>query len=131
MHPKYLVILFPLMILAFASCDRSSPAGSANPANPASTASTKMPQTRHISVIVGPDGFSPNEVSIAKGESVMLMFKRTVEKTCATAVEFPELKIKKDLPLNQDVAIDVPTGESRTLTFQCGMGMYKSKVVIQ
>ncbi|MBS2012546.1 MAG: hypothetical protein JST00_06655 [Deltaproteobacteria bacterium] len=28
------------------------------------------------------------------------------------------------------VAISVPTDEEQTLTFQCGMGMYKSSVVV-
>lgn len=86
---------------------------------------------KHVSVIVGEDGFSPSQIHATKGEPLMLMFKRTAQKTCATAVEFPELKIKKELPLNQEVAIDIPTGQSRTLVFQCGMGMYKSSVVIQ
>ena len=44
---------------------------------------------------------------------------------------FPELSIKKDLPLKTAVSIVVPTGEARTLTFQCGMGMYKSKVLVK
>ena len=39
--------------------------------------------------------------------------------------------IKEPLPLGKSVAINVPTDNERTLTFQCGMGMYKSKVVVQ
>jgi hypothetical protein len=27
--------------------------------------------------------------------------------------------------------VHVPTDQARTLTFQCGMGMYKSSVIIQ
>jgi plastocyanin domain-containing protein len=46
-------------------------------------------------------------------------------------VVFPDLKLEKPLPLNTPVSIEVPTGQARTLTFQCGMGMYKSAVVIQ
>jgi plastocyanin domain-containing protein len=86
---------------------------------------------KHVMVTVTDDGFSPSEVKVSKGEPLMLMFKRTGEKTCATAVEFPELKMKKELPLNETVSVDIPTDESRTLTFQCGMGMFKSKIVVQ
>lgn len=115
---------------ALLACNKGSDGSSATTSSSAS-ASAPASKMNHVMVTVTDDGFSPSEVTVKKGEPTMLMFKRTAEKTCATAVEFPELKIKKDLPLNETVSIDVPTGESRTLTFQCGMGMYKSKLVIQ
>ena len=43
---------------------------------------------------------------------------------------FPQLDIKKALPKGQAVSINVPTDKEQTLTFQCGMGMYKSSVVV-
>ena len=84
-----------------------------------------------VAVTAGEDGFVPNSVSFKKGEPAKLVFTRTTDKTCATEVVFPELKITKPLPLNTPVTIDIATTEARTLTFQCGMGMYKSKVVVQ
>ena len=36
----------------------------------------------------------------------------------------------KDLPKNTPVKIDVPTDKEQKLTFQCGMAMYKSSVVV-
>jgi plastocyanin domain-containing protein len=106
--------------------EASTTQGGAASASPAAPAAQKK-----VAVVAGEDGFAPSEIKLAKGEAATLVFKRTSDKTCATAVDFPELKVKKDLPLNQEVAIEIPTGEARTLGFQCGMGMYKSKVVIQ
>ena len=60
-----------------------------------------------------------------------LEFTRTAEKTCADKVVFPDIGISKDLPLNTPVAINVPTDQARRLTFQCGMGMYRSAVLVQ
>lgn len=107
--------------------DKSAPAASAAPA-PSPLGEVKG---RQIAITAGAEGFKPNEVKVQKGEDVTLVFTRTTDDTCATAVEFPELKLKKDLPLKQPVAIVVPSGEARTLGFQCGMGMFKSKVLIQ
>ncbi|MGE5784566.1 MAG: cupredoxin domain-containing protein [Myxococcales bacterium] len=81
-------------------------------------------------ITVNDDGFSPNHVEVKHGQQTTLRFTRTSEKTCATEVAFPELKITKPLPLNQPVDIEIPSDQARTLTFTCGMGMYKSKVVV-
>ena len=88
------------------------------------------PGAKTVPITVGGDGFSPNYVSANKGEPLMLEFTRLSDKTCATKVVFPELGISKDLPLRSAVSVHVPTDRTRQLTFQCGMGMYKSSVVI-
>src|SRR5437016_751440 len=76
-------------------------------------------------------GFTPSAVTVKKDEKATLVFTRTSDDTCAKDVVFPELKIKKPLPLNEPVEVDVPTGAARTLAFTCGMGMFQSSVVVQ
>jgi hypothetical protein len=83
-----------------------------------------------VPVLAGSDGFKPSSVTFPKGSAGKLVFTRTTDDTCATEVVFPELNLKKALPKGQPVTIDVPTDKEQTLTFQCGMGMYKSSVVI-
>ncbi|HKY34905.1 MAG TPA: cupredoxin domain-containing protein [Polyangiaceae bacterium] len=82
-----------------------------------------------VRVAVTDKGFEPSTVPIGTGRR--LVFRRTSENTCATAVVFPDLKIEKELPRNQDVAVDLPASAKGEIGFQCGMGMYKSKVVAQ
>jgi plastocyanin domain-containing protein len=84
-----------------------------------------------VNIVANDKGFTPSSVDVRKGAATQLVFMRTTDETCAKQVVFPELKITKDLPLNVKVAIDVPVADARTLTFQCGMGMFKGKVVIQ
>jgi Cupredoxin-like domain len=86
---------------------------------------------KRVAIEANDKGFTPSSVTLTKGERTTLVFKRTSDGTCATEVVFPELKIEKKLPLNEAVAFEVPTDQSRTLGFQCGMGMYKSKIVVQ
>jgi len=122
-------LILALAVLAV-GCDKKTPEPPPAPAKAPEKASVPA-AGKQVAIAVGEDGFAPNEVKIAKGEETSLVFTRTSDKTCAKDVEFPELKVKKELPLNQPVAVMVPSGEARTITFQCGMGMYKSKVVIQ
>lgn len=82
-----------------------------------------------ITITVDDHGFQPSSIEVPKGQKTILEFRRTSDKTCATSVVFPELKIEKALPLNQTVAIELPANVSSPLTFQCGMGMYHGKVV--
>jgi plastocyanin domain-containing protein len=85
-------------------------------------------------VTVGEEGFAPNSLVLPKGaagSTVPITFVRTTDETCAKEVVFPDVGIKRALPLNTPVTIDVPADTSRTLTFQCGMAMYKGAMVVR
>jgi len=82
-------------------------------------------------VTVTDKGFSPTSLTLQRGEKGDIVFTRTSDETCATEVIFPELNVKESLPLKKPVTIKVPTENSRTFSFTCGMGMYKSQVVVR
>jgi plastocyanin domain-containing protein len=84
-------------------------------------------------VTAGEHGFSPPSLKLTQGgpgSHAAVTFVRTTEKTCATEVVFPELNVERKLPMNQVVSVEVPTDTARTLTFQCGMAMYKGALVV-
>ena len=68
---------------------------------------------------------------VTREASTALTFTRTSEKTCATAVVFASLNIKRDLPLNVPVTIDIPRPKRGELAFACGMNMVSGTVVVQ
>ncbi len=43
----------------------------------------------------------------------------------------PGAREERALPLGESVPVVIPVTTARTLTFQCGMGMFESTVVIQ
>ncbi len=110
---------------AAALVDRADAVESAPAAAPSQASELRVP------IVADGRGFSPNQVNVPRGTHTTLLFKRTTNETCATAVVFPALRIERELPLGQEVAVEVPTGERRTLVFQCGMGMYRSRLVVQ
>ena len=84
-----------------------------------------------IAITADERGFTPAAVETLHGSKLTLRFTRTTDGTCADKVVFPEAGIEQALPLKQPVDVIVPTDKPRTLSFQCGMGMFKSAVLIR
>jgi RND family efflux transporter MFP subunit len=83
-----------------------------------------------VKIVVNEKGFEPSEVKLKAGVAARLTFVRTTDKTCATEVVFPSLKIKRALPLNQPVDIDFTPARNIDASFACGMNMFKGAVVV-
>jgi plastocyanin domain-containing protein len=99
-----------------------------------SSADSSSAPTCPTCVTANEHGFVPSSLSLPKGapgSKTKVTFTRTSDQTCATEVVFPELGIKEKLPLNTPVALELPSDQPRTFTFQCGMGMYKGSLLIQ
>ena len=58
-------------------------------------------------------------------------FTRTTDEGCGQQLVFPEQNIKKDLPLNQPVAVDLTMPASGKVAFACGMDMYRGSIVAE
>ena len=108
---------------------RPVPAQRAEPAAPPPQTAPAQPKV--FDVTITKDGFVPSEITVPAGSPVRLRFTRQVEKTCATEVVFPALKITKPLPLGKPVVIDLPAQAAGRLSFACGMDMFKGQVVVR
>jgi plastocyanin domain-containing protein len=89
------------------------------------------PAPRVITVKVTAGDFQPSVVKVAKGESVRLKFIRIADPSCGTSVAIPSLKVKKELPLNQPVFVDVKADKNGEIAFTCGMGMMEGQIVVE
>jgi plastocyanin domain-containing protein len=84
-----------------------------------------------IKVSVDAAGYHPSEAKAKAGKPVRIEFTRTTDEGCGQQLVFPEQNIKKDLPLNQPVAVDLTMPASGKVAFACGMDMYRGSIVAE
>lgn len=84
-----------------------------------------------ISLKVTEKGFEPSEIKVKPGSHVVLDVTRVTDLTCATEIKISEKKIKKNLPLNKSVQIDVGVLPKGRITFACGMNMVTGHIVAE
>jgi RND family efflux transporter MFP subunit len=108
----------------------TTPGGTTAPTPPA-TAAAAQAKAQTAKIVINEQGFDPAKVSLRAGSPARLTFIRTTDKTCATEVVFPSLKITRALPLNEPVQIEFTPAKTGEIAFACGMNMLKGVVVAQ
>lgn len=74
-------------------------------------------------------GYSPATVYVPVGKPAKLTFLRTDSNSCLEELIVPDLKIKKDLPLNSPVSITITITSPGKYPFHCGMNMYHGQII--
>lgn len=101
----------------------------AGPAPGPSTPAAGVPvATRVIEITAA--GLVPSTVTVPANQPVDLAFIRRVAETCGTEVEIPDLRVRRDLPLNERVTIRLPPQAPGELSFSCGMDMLKGVIIV-
>ena len=99
------------------------------PAGPSPSRSSSQPGPEARTVMVAA-GFEPARLTVPAGVPLQLTFIRTTDATCATEVVIPDLKLRRALPLNQPVIVEIPARPAGELAFACGMDMLKGTIVV-
>ena len=76
-------------------------------------------------------GYSPSTISIPKGKTTKINFMRSDPSSCLEEVVLSDFKIRKYLPINQKVTIEVTPKESGEFDFTCGMNMFHGKIIVK
>lgn len=87
--------------------------------------------TQIIQVSVTEKGFEPDKINVKPGTYVILKVTRKTESTCATEIKISEMKLKKDLPLNKEVSIDVGIIKKGKIKYACGMNMITGFLIVE
>lgn len=81
--------------------------------------------------IIVEGGYSPNVISIPKGKTTKINFIRKDPTSCLEEVVLGDFKIRKYLPLNQKVTIELTPQQNGEFGYACGMNMYHGKIIVK
>ncbi|MBI2268631.1 MAG: cupredoxin domain-containing protein [Candidatus Blackburnbacteria bacterium] len=76
-------------------------------------------------------GYSPEAVVIPKGKTTKITFIRKDPSSCLSEVVLGDFKIRKELPLNTPVTVEITPQNPGTFGYSCGMNMYHGKIVVR
>jgi Cu+-exporting ATPase len=98
---------------------------------PTRQGSSATPDVQTAKVVVGEEGYQPARITLRRGVPARITFLRTTDRTCGTEVVFPVLDIRRALPLNQPVTIELTPARTEEIAFACGMNMLHGAVVVR
>lgn len=76
-------------------------------------------------------GYQPEVISIPKGKTTKLNFRRTDSNSCLEEVVLSDFKTKKNLPLNQTVTISITPQKTGEYIYHCAMNMFHGKIIVK
>lgn len=94
-----------------------------------------MKKERVVSVsesvdIIVEGGYSPSTIQIPKGIKAKISFIRRDPSSCLEEVVLSDFKIKKYLPLNKKVTVELTPQKTGEFNFACGMNMFHGKIIV-
>lgn len=75
-------------------------------------------------------GYTPNTIQIPKGKTTKINFIRKDSSSCLEEVILSDFKIRKFLPLNKKITIEIKPQKEGKYPFSCGMNMFHGKIVV-
>ena len=118
---RSLILALGVIILAVAG-NRGISFGFLQRGAPASQPSLRVAMTEK--------GFQPSSLPVRLNVPVKIAFVRQTDDLCATEVLIPEYNIKRDLPLNQPVVVELTPKKTGEIVFVCGLMAFQGKLVV-
>jgi plastocyanin domain-containing protein len=75
-------------------------------------------------------GYKPSAISIPLNKTTKINFYRKDESSCLEEVVLSDFKIRKYLPVNEKVSIELTPKKKGQFVFSCGMNMFHGKLIV-
>ncbi len=92
--------------------------------------SAKLSNLSEIDVVVD-GGYSPEIIYLKRGKTTKINFIRKDSSSCLEEIVLADFKIRRYLPLNQKVTIEVTVSKAGEFIYSCGMNMYHGKIIVE
>lgn len=76
-------------------------------------------------------GYTPEIITIPFGQTTRINFLRKDPSTCLEEVVLSDFKIKKFLPLNEKISLQITPKQKGEFDYSCAMGMYHGKIIVR
>jgi plastocyanin domain-containing protein len=76
-------------------------------------------------------GYTPDVIVVKAGQPVRLHFTRQESSACSEKVIFPDFKQNALLPEGQEVTLEFTPDKPGEYGFQCQMGMFRGKLIVE
>lgn len=81
--------------------------------------------------VVVEGGYNPESVIVPVNKATKLVFLRKDPSSCLEEIVLGDFKIRKFLPLNEKVSIEITPKKIGEYQFSCGMGMFHGKLIVR
>ncbi len=75
--------------------------------------------------------YAPSVLHAKIGTPIILRFTRTESTDCSRFVNFPDFKIRKELPEGETVTIELKPEHPGEYSFSCDMSMYHGTLIVE
>ncbi|WAS91396.1 cupredoxin domain-containing protein [Nannocystis punicea] len=94
------------------------------PAQAGAATAAQTRALREIEVVVDGD-YRPGRITVVEGERVRLKFVRRDKSPCTREVVFAALDLRRELPTDRPVILEMPALPAGEYEFKCGMNMIR------
>lgn len=84
-----------------------------------------------LTIVVQDGVFQPATIAVPADTEITLQFMRKDATLCAATLLFPDFEISTELPINKNVAVNLPKMKKGTYPFHCQMQMYKGELFVK
>ena len=106
-------------------------AGATVEAGQARRGKARAAKVQTVTVALTENGYEPASFKLRRDVPARVTFVRKVSAGCGQEVLLPDYGIRRELPLNEPVTVELTPAKAGEFTFSCGMRMVRGTLVVK